>query len=56
MNNPGWSRLFDTPVQSAIERGAQYMVLEKSLLDTEEFVQFKEKIIGEHEGLMIIKF
>lgn len=56
MNNPGWTRLFGVNVQNAIERGARFMVVEKSLFETDEFKPFQNKAIGEHEGLMVIKF
>lgn len=56
MNNPGWTRLFGVDVKQAIERGAKFMVIEKSLFDTDEFAPYKNNVIGEHEGLLVITF
>lgn len=55
-NNPGWTKLFDTKAESAIARGASYMLLENAQLESPEFNMYKDKKIGEFEGISIVKF
>ena len=54
-NNPGWTNLFGTTVTDAKSRGAQYMLIESSLLEQDSFKEYKEYIIGEHKGILIVK-
>ncbi|MBK6564200.1 MAG: glycosyltransferase family 39 protein [Saprospiraceae bacterium] len=54
-NNPGWTNLFGTTVADAKSRGAQYMLIESSLLEQDSFKEYKEYIIGEHKGILIVK-
>lgn len=55
-NNPGWSKIFDTKVESAIARGATYMLLENALLESADYSIYKDKKIGEFEGVSVVKF
>ena len=54
-NNPGWTRLFGTTLQSAKDRGAKYMLITSEMLETEEFASFKEAVIGEFEGIKVVR-
>ncbi|MFZ1705188.1 MAG: glycosyltransferase family 39 protein [Saprospiraceae bacterium] len=55
MNNPGWTRLFGVNLGDAVQRGARYMIIEESLLESEEFLAYKSKVIGNHEGLLVVE-
>lgn len=54
-NNPGWTKLFGTTLQSARDRGAKYMLITTEMLDSEEFIQYKGYVIGEFEGIKVVK-
>lgn len=55
-NNPGWTKLFGTTAESAISRGASYMLIVTAEFDSEEFSKYKDKVIGEFEGVSVVKF
>lgn len=56
VNNPGWSSYLNFSINDAKARGAKYMIIETSKKDEEQYKEFSPDIIGEFEGLSIIKF